>query len=381
MPIRKHGLRVALVNLTNGGLSGGSVKYLRRVVPLLRDHPCVRHLDVFVPPDTLHDEDLGGPTRSWNASDLFYGFRGLRRQLRTLTPDVVFIPNARWFDCGPTPVVTMVRNMEPFVAPAGNNSFAESVRNVARRHAAQVASTRSTSVIAVSNFVRNVLTAKWKLDPLKISVVYHGADSPESAAPSRQPAAWSTAPGSRFLFVAGSIRPYRGLEDAIRALAIVRGFRRDVFLVIAGSVDRPSSQYALSLRELARACRVEDSVFWAGQLSGDEMAWCYRNASVFLMTSRVEACPNAALEAMSWGLPCVACDVPPMPEFFSDSALYYPVGDAHVLAERVGQLLNSPANCAKAAKSARARAARYTWENTADRTLDVLRKAIPAANR
>lgn len=381
MQIRKQGLHLALVNLTNGGLSGGSVKYLRRMVPLLRDHPCVRDLDVFVPPDTLRDGDLGGSTRSWSASDLVTGFRGLRSQLRTLAPDVVFIPNARWLNCGATPVVTMVRNMEPFVAPAGNNSMAESIRNVARRHAAHVACTRSTSMIAVSEFVRDVLLATWKLDPTKISVVYHGSDSPVPTAHSRQPAFWSKAPGKHFLFAAGSIRPYRGLEDAVRALAIVRKTHNDVFLTIAGAADRPSKRYAMSLGSLARECGVEDSVFWAGQLSENEMAWCYQNASVFLMTSRVEACPNTALEAMSYGLPCVTCDVPPMEEFFSDSALYYGAGDAQRLAEHVGQLLDWPANRASAANAARARAGRYTWEGTADKTLEVLRKALPDRTR
>ena len=42
-------MKVAIVNLTSGGMSGGYLKYLRTLVPLLRQDPRISRLDVFVP--------------------------------------------------------------------------------------------------------------------------------------------------------------------------------------------------------------------------------------------------------------------------------------------------------------------------------------------
>ena len=53
------------------------------------------------------------------------------------------------------------------------------------------------------------------------------------------------------------------------------------------------------------------------------------------MTSRVEACPNIALEAMSHGAFCLAADNPPLPEFFQGAALYYRPRSGEALAHAI----------------------------------------------
>jgi len=144
-------VRVALVNVTNGGLSGGAVKYLRRLLPLLRSHPDVAELHAFVPPGTSHIIGLAEPALTWHPYDVYGGFRGLRARLQRLRPDVLFIPTARWLDCGSLPTVVMVRNMEPLTKPIGDNSPGEALRNLGRAYAARRACRRATRVIAVSS--------------------------------------------------------------------------------------------------------------------------------------------------------------------------------------------------------------------------------------
>jgi glycosyltransferase involved in cell wall biosynthesis len=265
----------------------------------------------------------------------------------------------------------MVRNMEPLMAPFGNNPLIEGLRNVLRAHVAKRSVRHSTRVVAVSEFVRSSVISKWRVDPAKISVVYHGVDERVTVAVS--PRALDGRDPGAFVYCAGSLRPYRGIEDAIRALPRLRAWRPDFSLLVAGVVDGPTASYKTHLLKLADNLGVADAVIWLGHVNAQEMAWCFRKALAFLMTSRIEACPNVALEALAHGALCVSTDRQPMPEFFSDVASYYSPGDVEALVRHVRELADLTVTERSQRKGAAAsQAQRFDWLTTAAQTVDVL---------
>lgn len=353
-------MRIAVVNLTSGGLSGGYRKYLRRLMPLLAADRRVRSLSIFVPPAGM--ADLAGldvrPLRLGRA-----GMSELVRNLDAVAPDVVFVPTARHLSIA-RPTVTMVRNMEPLSVPFGGNTLREGVRNLARAWEARRASRRATRVIAVSQHVREFIVARWGVNAERVGVVAHGVD----------PVPLERAePASPILFTAGSIRPARGLEDVVAAMPHLGP---DVHLVVAGRVDPGCGGYARRLQDLARTLGVSTRVTWAGQLGSEEMARGFAKATLFVMTSRAEACPNTVLEAMSAGVPAVSVDLPPMPEFFAGAALYYPATDSTRLAAQIRVLLGDPRQREVLGGNALRRSAAFTWEATADGTIRQLEQAL-----
>jgi glycosyltransferase involved in cell wall biosynthesis len=367
-------MRVAIVNPTNGGLSGGYRKYLVELVPRLATDPRVEALATWVPPQ-LRGELAAelADARTWPEGDHRLGFRALRRDVRAWDPDVLFVPTARWIDAVDVPTVVMVRNMEPFVVPPGMNEPIAALKNVARLRAARRACERATRVIAVSEHVREVITARWRLPAYKVATVYHGVDAPRA---SRAPTALAALDGAPFLLTAGSIRPARGLEDLIGALGALRARGRRVPIVVAGAADPDARRYAVEMRALADRLGVADDVTWAGHLSAPELAWGFARCAAFVMTSRAEACPNTALEAMAHGAVCVSTDGPPMPEFFADGAVYYRRGDAASLATRLEELrAASSAELDALRHRARTRAADFPWSVAARRTVDELATA------
>jgi glycosyltransferase involved in cell wall biosynthesis len=226
-------------------------------------------------------------------------------------------------------------------------------------------------VIAVSRHVRDFLTQHWHIPGERIGTVYHGIDRPGYD----QPAEPLTP--ERFLFTAGSIRPARGLEDVIEAMAELPD---DLHLVIAGAVDRGAEHYAARMRNLAERKQLSSRIRWAGQLDAASMSWCFRNAAAFVMTSRAEACPNIVLEAMANGAVSVSTSHPPMPEFFGDSVFYYYFErDPRHLAVQLRHVLEMPESEREQWRdAARARVARFTWEATARATVAELQRAIAA---
>jgi glycosyltransferase involved in cell wall biosynthesis len=127
---------------------------------------------------------------------------------------------------------------------------------------------------------------------------------------------------------------------------------------------------------------VERQIHWAGQLSSAEMSWCYYHSRLFVMTSRVEACPNVALEAMSHGAFCIATDNPPLPEFFGEAALYYPPGRSDTLADMIlAALSETPEVQSKRRATLRQHATHYSWQNTVEQTIQEIAFAAREAQQ
>ena len=380
-------MNVVIANLTAGGMSGGSRKYVERLVPLLLGHSRISKLQVIVAPqfcDPLR-EKCGAVVRSWPAGDerARKRFQGLQAQLAAAPPDVVYIPSAHIVRIPHVPTVVMMRNMEPPLIPFWRNPLGESLRNVARLWCARRACQQAEHVIAVSDFVQKFLVGKWRLPQEKISRIYHGIEAPPQRPQAIRPHGWPDADTSMLLFTAGSIRPARGLEDLIGALGALKHMHGlNAQLAIAGQVDRGMDSYAARLRRLAMAAGVADQIHWLGPLNNSEMSWCYYHCHAFVMTSRAEACPNVALEAMVHGCITISADLPPMPEFFPMTARFYRAGD-------VGRLATQLSHCAAISSAERARwqaaalvrAADFSWEQTAQQTVALLSRIARAGEK
>ncbi|MBN1553876.1 MAG: glycosyltransferase [Phycisphaerae bacterium] len=369
-------MRVAIVYLSGGGLSGGARSTLRALVPILRRDERIEKLDLFVPPRAMHLPDIAAlQPNTWPARDRFFRHANLRRRIRSLRPDVVFIPNAAWFDADGVPTVCMVRNMEALLLPFGENPLREGVKNILRARFARRACQKSTRIIAVSRFVRDFLVDRRRLATEKIGVVYHGVPEAPPEEQTRRPAGLAEE-DTPFWFSAGSFIPYRGYEDAIRAFAARVKTGRDERLVLAGGAVY-SDAYLNRTKALARRLGVEADVRWVGHVDANRMAWCFRNALGFIMTSRLEACPNLVLEALANGALSISTTHPPMPEMYGPAALYYPAGDADSLGEAMDALAAmSPLEREEARNTARTRAREFSWDAAGRRTIEQLQRAV-----
>jgi glycosyltransferase involved in cell wall biosynthesis len=135
--------------------------------------------------------------------------------------------------------------------------------------------------------------------------------------------------------------------------------------------------YLLKLKNLAQRLGVAELIHWVGQLSTEEMSWCFLNSDMFIMTSRVETFGHTAVEAMSFGCACISANNSCLPEVFSDAAILYRPRDSRELAKRIKEVLawDTPRKKAMSEK-AKKRAAFFSWEVCAQKTVTELRKAL-----
>ncbi len=370
-------MRLAIINITGGGLSYGGLKTMNSLVPRLIHSPRVKEAHVVVPQKVAK---LSSPSEqnsfTWSNSDMILRYCALKQEIKKLAPDVIYIPNAAWINFGTIPIVVMVRNMEALAKPFGGNTAPIMIKNLLRMFRAKIACQQATRIIAVSEFVREFLVNKWNIPSRKIDVIYHGVDT-TSLEDMVVPEILAGQNKQEFLFTAGSLVSYRGLEDIVKAMSILKNKSVPHKLFIAGASLKDTSGYEKKIKYMVDREGVASSIIWLGQLSMAEMAWCYYHCQAFIMTSRLEACPNLVLEALSQGCINISTLHPPMPEFFKHGAFYYNAGRPEELEKLILKVIGlSASKKEEMRKTALTIAERFSWAIATEKTLDCLQRAV-----
>ncbi|MDD5208128.1 MAG: glycosyltransferase family 1 protein [Elusimicrobiales bacterium] len=373
-------MKLAIINHTGGGISGGYKNYLQSILPRLAADPRVESI-LCVSPRSIGIEELAAPNEKirFEACAPFRPLSSgidaeMEKLLSSYRPDIIFVPTARVAGFGKVPVVTMIQNMAPLVSWEWYGLW-QKFKLMVQRHETRRAVRQAAKVIAISGFVRQFLVSEWDVPEEKIESIYFGTplSAEKAVRPDALPADWQS-----FVFTAGSIEPYRSLEDIVKCAEYSRKtLGAPVRILIAGHAKEDMHQYELHLKKMAREAGVVTDLCWAGQISAEKMTWCYKNCSAFVMTSRVEAGPNTVLESMNCGAVCIAADNAPLPEFYGETALYYKPGDGEMLAARVSEVLAwDKEKKEKASAAAYARSLGFTWERSAVMTVDLLQRMV-----
>lgn len=147
---------------------------------------------------------------------------------------------------------------------------------------------------------------------------------------------WLDDPAFKIVVAAGSLEPWKGFQDIIRAMTHVQNSAR---LLILGEGSQRKKLEALIV-ELGLSQRVH----LVGQVK-NPLAY-FSRSHVFALSSRVEGMPNVLVEAMMCGCTPVAMDCPTGPsELLRGSAHGHlvAVGDWEAMADAINYALDHPA--------------------------------------
>jgi glycosyltransferase involved in cell wall biosynthesis len=153
----------------------------------------------------------------------------------------------------------------------------------------------------------------------------------------------------RVVGIVTRMRVRKGVEEFLRAMAIVREQMPDACAVVAGEVDLDASLNAL-VRELG----LDGHLYLLGQR--DDMAEVLSAFDVFVLSSHDEGMSNAILEAMAMQLPVVATDVGGTNEVVQSgrTGLLVPARDPVPLAQAILRVLGAPAEATAMGQRGRA---------------------------
>jgi glycosyltransferase involved in cell wall biosynthesis len=215
---------------------------------------------------------------------------------------------------------------------------------------------RATRVLTGSEWTKRDLVERYRVDPDHVVVTPYGVDPGFSPDGPR----WD---GSPYALFVGSLQPRKDPLAAVEALARTNGELR---LLLAGPDRGLGAEVERTAARLGLTGRVER----VGHVEREQLATLYRSASCLVFPSRYEGFGLPVLEAMASGTPVVATPSSSIPEV---------AGDAAVLVERdeLGAgIERALAERERLVEAGLARAARFSWAETARRTAEVYRELL-----
>ena len=219
---------------------------------------------------------------------------------------------------------------------------------------------RAARVLAGSERTKQDIVQHYGVSEDKVVVTYYGVD----------PAFGPNGPrenGAPYALFVGALQARKDPTVAIEALALVGD--PELRLVFVGP-DKGGREEA---RRAAERTGVAERVDFHGHVSQDRLAALYRGAACFVFPTRYEGFGLPVLEAMACGTPVVASAVGAVPEVAGDAAILVEPRNPAALA---GGIERAIADRERLVPLGLERASRFTWAETARRTLEVYRELV-----
>jgi glycosyltransferase involved in cell wall biosynthesis len=220
---------------------------------------------------------------------------------------------------------------------------------------------RAEALITVSDFSREQISRHLKISPYRLQVIPNGVDALFRTAGPAELADFRARRGlpAQYFAAIGSPKPHKNLK-----------------LLTSIAASLPAKLVLLAGRGSRRALGFPESVLELSPLSDPELALFYAGAIAVLVPSRYEGFGLPALEAMSCGAPVIASDAGAHREILGQAGLLLSADDPSAWKDGALRLFRDSGLRQQLIDSGRERSARYTWDDCAQQTLEVYRRAL-----
>lgn len=220
--------------------------------------------------------------------------------------------------------------------------------------------------IVISKTIQAHVRDAYGLDAVLIP---NGVTLPDLPAEADALVEFGLAPG-RYVLLVSRLVPEKRHDDLIRAFAkaSLQGWK----LVIVGCADHPD-QYSARIAALAEET---PGVVMAGFQTGEVLKQLFAYAGVFVLPSSHEGLPIALLEALSFGLPVVASDIPANLEIDLPAEHYFPLGNIDGLSSRLREFAQRERGLDEVEATRRWVSERYSWDSASRATFAVYQDVL-----
>jgi glycosyltransferase involved in cell wall biosynthesis len=283
-------------------------------------------------------------------------------------PDLLHVQYTAPLSC-PSPVLASVHDV----------SYIEHPEYFPRWRALQLRLTvgatirRATRILTPSEFSRMaILRVYGDLEEEKVAMVPHAA-APEFRPVSRDAAAAAVRDrfsiGGPFVLCVGDLQPRKNQIGLIRAFARLAANYPQLgqTLVLAGK----ETWFAGQVRGAAAQSGAADRIRFLGFVSDDDLLHLYNACDLFAFPSFYEGFGLPVLEAMACGRAVVCSNTSSLPEVADSAALLVDPYACDEIVRAMADLLLDGELRARMERLGLQRAAHFSWQRTAQKTLDI----------
>lgn len=176
-----------------------------------------------------------------------------------------------------------------------------------------------------------------------------------------------------FILFVGTIEPRKNLRRLVEAFErLVRSTSRPEKLVIAGGQGWLMDDLASVVNQKG----LSDRISLTGYLQDEELCGLYSTCRAFVYPSLYEGFGLPPLEAMACGAPVITSRIPALMETVGSAARLVDPHNVEELAQAMLEVLSDEKTREHFAQLGRSQAKKFSWEQTAAKTLEVYQRLL-----
>ena len=224
---------------------------------------------------------------------------------------------------------------------------------------------KSQFILTISDFSKNEILRRYRISPLKVIRTYLAADGL-----SIKSKIYKT-PYKKYILYVGQQSDYKNIRRLIEAHQLLLSSHPNLGLILVGSKSLLTKNNELWVKNNGYK-----NVVFTGFVDDDQLSWLYKNCEAYVFPSLMEGFGLPGLEAMTQGAPVVSSDATCLPEVYDNAAHYFDPKDVKDMAKKIGEVLENDELRSTLIKNGNQQIKKYSWQKTAQETLDVYKKAL-----
>jgi len=270
------------------------------------------------------------------------------------------------------PSVLTFHDMQHEFFPENFSTYALQARKKLWQPSAELA----TRIIAISGHAKQSLVEHYRIDPIKIDVVYNGY-SPQFRVIENNVLLESVSLRygllKPFMYFPAATWPHKNHLKLLAALKIMKErYRFDGQLVLSGIAMQANNVLLEEIISLG----LENDVVVLGYLADEDLPYLYNLARIMVFPSLHEGFGIPLVESMACGCPVACSNVSSIPEVVGDAALTFDPFSLEEMADKIWSLWSNDSLRLNLKTKGFDRVSLFNCETMARKTIQVYEKAL-----
>lgn len=263
---------------------------------------------------------------------------------------------------------------KPLIVHVHATEFDRSAGHVNDRvyHIEKEAFEKADTIIAVSDYTKQIIMSQYGTTPNKIITIYNGVepfdDHPDPSQEKIFNLPHLKAHGQKIVLFVGRLTLQKGADYFLRAAQKALDYDNTITFIIAGSGDMERQ-----LIEEAARLGITDHVYFTGFLRDKELKELYRGADLFILPSISEPFGISALEALINGTPVIVSKQSGVAQALTH-VLKVDFWDTEELAHKILAVLSYRSLMQELSQNGFAEASKLTWQQAAKKCIELYDK-------
>jgi len=256
--------------------------------------------------------------KSWAPSEAYYISRTLKRYLSENSGNYDVV-HAHSYHAFPALYAAQTKSKNKLIFTphyhGTGHTFFRKLLHIPYKYVAKSIFEKADKVVCVTNFEKDLIMKKFRVDGKKVEVIPNGIDPKEFEGLKRE-----RRDCYKIILYVGRLEKYKGVDYLIKALPKLD---KNIRLEIIGK-----GPHKRSLLRLVNKLGVVDRVRFYQDLSREALLQKYAKADLFALLSKYEAFGISVAEALASGIPCIVANTSALREWVDNKNCFgidYPV--------------------------------------------------------